>query len=985
MENNDTCRKLFQEAVRALSWCRRSIVEPRTEPSSRSIQSDLSRIPAGRLSVVMAHIHCASRWTLFWLLYCLVMQMRTVSSSGVLEFQLVSFENVRGVDVRGRCCLQPSPDRQQSENFSRRCAKSCRLLLRVCLKEYQSEVKAEPPCTYGSRMVNVQQFGNRIDFPTLKSGTLSVIVEAWHNVSGPTNSSQFEAASDGVSSSSSSPTTTTERNVDKQLMFQYAQGQVLPAGTTWKEERQEDEHGAIQFKIRVRCDPHYYGPKCEVYCRPRDVKDNQAPHYRCSETGAKICVEGWTGPDCKQAICKAGCHPVYGSCQQPGECICQLGYIGENCDTCQRYPSCQHGTCEKPFDCTCNEGWGGKFCNQDLNYCTHHKPCVNGGTCTNTGAGSYTCTCSPDFTGTNCETKIDGRHCQISARTCAEDPCQNGATCTEVPHRGYLCICNPGWEGSNCDIERDECQSSPCLHGGSCVTIFGGFQCVCPVGYAGFRCEKNVDDCSEHSCLNGGTCEDEVNSFRCHCLPGYMGTLCQINVNDCLTLPCANGGTCFDMVNDFRCMCRPGFKGKDCSIDINECESSPCRNGGSCEDLMDDYLCHCPPCYTGKQCTIRTDDCLWEATFRPYVFTYNVTMSPLHDGVVGGKSSKQEGDRVLLSSSDIPLLVGMPLVGVFLLFVLILLLVLFYLYRRTRSHVAAQQRMYVNDVDVYKRENEWNERRCHEFMPNFDCGAEGRLGSMKKNSARRCATIKAKNLTESHPDLYKLVAVSKVNYDDVKSKNKLFSADDGRRQFVYDLGPTASRPSTNCGDVISVDSDLNSPNDDDVFKVRLSDCVSVSESESEEEGSVVDSGLISPVPEPEHGNSTLTVGDVHNGGDGVRTLAAAPEPEPARHRYDTDHDATVGLPCRTGCPRRTCGGDQQDTGCLLDQLLSLPRTEINAEAMDWKPTTLFLIPASVLTLTSPPPLTDGRTDERTMRQPVAPNRPITAAEKQTSL
>lgn len=57
----------------------------------------------------------------------------------------------------------------------------------------------------------------------------------------------------------------------------------------------------------------------------------------------------------------------------------------------------------------------------DLNYCTHHKPCRNGATCTNTGQGSYTCSCRPGYTGANCELEVD---------ECAPSPCRNGGSCT---------------------------------------------------------------------------------------------------------------------------------------------------------------------------------------------------------------------------------------------------------------------------------------------------------------------------------------------------------------------------------------------------------------------------------------------------------------------------------------------------------------------------------------------------------------------------
>uniref|UniRef100_A0A4X2MEM0 Neurocan core protein n=1 Tax=Vombatus ursinus TaxID=29139 RepID=A0A4X2MEM0_VOMUR len=37
---------------------------------------------------------------------------------------------------------------------------------------------------------------------------------------------------------------------------------------------------------------------------------------------------------------------------------------------------------------------------------------------------------------------------------------------------------------------------------------------------------SDIDDCLSSPCLNGGTCIDEVNSFICLCLPSYGGSLC---------------------------------------------------------------------------------------------------------------------------------------------------------------------------------------------------------------------------------------------------------------------------------------------------------------------------------------------------------------------------------------------------------------------------------------------------------------------------
>lgn len=68
------------------------------------------------------------------------------------------------------------------------------------------------------------------------------------------------------------------------------------------------------------------------------------------------------------------------------------------------------------------------FCNQDLNYCTNHAPCKNGGTCFNTGQGLYTCSCPPGYTGPECNvdlglTNRPGLDCSTGLT------CLNGGTC----------------------------------------------------------------------------------------------------------------------------------------------------------------------------------------------------------------------------------------------------------------------------------------------------------------------------------------------------------------------------------------------------------------------------------------------------------------------------------------------------------------------------------------------------------------------------
>lgn len=70
------------------------------------------------------------------------------------------------------------------------------------------------------------------------------------------------------------------------------------------EEKQTVEHqsaGArLEYAIRVRCDEHYYGAKCNKVCRPRD---DYFGHYVCDQLGNQKCMEGWTN---LTASCKTG-------------------------------------------------------------------------------------------------------------------------------------------------------------------------------------------------------------------------------------------------------------------------------------------------------------------------------------------------------------------------------------------------------------------------------------------------------------------------------------------------------------------------------------------------------------------------------------------------------------------------------------------------------------------------------------------------------
>ncbi|XP_017571984.2 protein jagged-1a [Pygocentrus nattereri] len=552
------------------------------------------------------------------LLHCFWIQ--SSGASGHFELQLLSVHNARGELQSGACC-----DGGARDPATEVCARDeCDTYFRACLKEYQSRVSAGGPCSFGSSSTAVLG-GNSVAREALAGDSRARIVLPF-SFAWPRSYTLILEAMDFNNDSSTGSTS-------GQLIEKAVQSGMINPSPQWQTLRRNGTVAQFVYQIRVMCDEHYYGFGCNKFCRPRD---DFFGHHTCDHNGNKTCMEGWASPECSTAICKQGCSAEHGSCKVPGDCKCLYGWQGEYCDQCIPHPGCVHGTCVEPWQCLCDTNWGGQLCDKDLNTCGTLQPCLNGGTCSNTGPDKYHCACPEGYSGQNCE-RADN--------ACLSEPCFNGGSCVESS-QGFECQCAPGWTGPSCAINKDECSPNPCNHAGTCVDLINGFKCICPAqwtgktclidanecaenpcvnahscrnliggyfceclpGWTGQNCDININDC-QGQCLNGGSCKDLVNGYKCMCAPGFAGDHCERDIDECASHPCLNGGRCQDDVNGFQCLCLPGFSGNLCQLDIDYCEGDPCQNGAQCFNLATDYYCKCPEDYEGKNCSLLKDHC----------------------------------------------------------------------------------------------------------------------------------------------------------------------------------------------------------------------------------------------------------------------------------------------------------------------------------------------------------------------------------------
>ena len=117
----------------------------------------------------------------------------------------------------------------------------------------------------------------------------------------------------------------------------------------------------------------------------------------------------------------------------------------------------------------------------------------------------------------------------LSAKpTSTPTPCLNSGLCSDgVVHMDVTCNCSLPWVGKFCQIHENDCLTSTCQNGATCVDGYFSHACTCASGFTGVVCQTDIDECPSKPCQNA------MPTSECDCLSGFMGALCEINIDEC--------------------------------------------------------------------------------------------------------------------------------------------------------------------------------------------------------------------------------------------------------------------------------------------------------------------------------------------------------------------------------------------------------------------------------------------------------------------
>ncbi|KAM7413351.1 hypothetical protein PAMA_020643 [Pampus argenteus] len=258
------------------------------------------------------------------------------------------------------------------------------------------------------------------------------------------------------------------------------------------------------------CPDGFYGLDCGQMCECRNGA-------RCHHiTGACLCTAGWAGPHCilgnnarRVILGSSAVRPVSvrtepGVTTSPANAAvrpagletaancCEKGRYGENCT--QICGCANRGRCDRVTGrCVCQLGWMGELCQSACpagmfgQNCSQLCQCSGDQEHCNPVTGK--CSCLPGYYGARCElrcrTGTFGPNCKSRCS------CLNGGRCD---FRTGACYCPPGFIGADCSSScpsgyyGKDCAKLCSCEGGQCHSVNGW--CICAAGRMGQSCQQ---------------------------------------------------------------------------------------------------------------------------------------------------------------------------------------------------------------------------------------------------------------------------------------------------------------------------------------------------------------------------------------------------------------------------------------------------------------------------------------------------------------